>query len=202
MLKIVDLGVGNIGSVIKAIKHIGVKHQVINQAEELVDAEKILLPGVGSFSSASARLVESGFYAALQQKVLSDQTPVLGICVGMQLLAFLGDEGGCNAGLGFIDAEVKRLNDFNGKLRIPHVGWNDIKTNNLKIFDGIDDGSCFYFVHSYAMQVREPIDIATTEYGEDIVAYVNKGNIHGAQFHPEKSQDFGLMFLRNFVELC
>lgn len=202
MLKIIDLGVGNIGSVIKAIKHIGVKHQVINQSEDLVDAEKILLPGVGSFSAASARLMESGFHAALQQQVLYDKVPVLGICVGMQLLGRFGNEGGRNPGLGFIDAEVNKLNNFNGELSIPHVGWNDIKTNGLKIFDGIDDGSCFYFVHSYAMRIGEAIDIATTDYGEDIVAYVNKGNIHGAQFHPEKSQDSGLMFLRNFVELC
>jgi glutamine amidotransferase len=106
--------------------------------------------------------------------------------------------------LAFIDAEVKKLNNFNKTLVVPHMGWNDISTTSFKVFNGLARGSCFYFVHSYAMRLNETkdLEIAYTDYGEPIVAYVSKGNIHGAQFHPEKSQGVGLQFLRNFIELC
>lgn len=204
MLKVVDLQVGNIGSVIKAIKHLGADYELITKPEQLVGSTKIILPGVGSFTSASNKLHASGFVEALSEHVLTLEVPVLGICVGMQLLANEGIEGGVAKGLGYIDATVKRINDFNGSLTVPHMGWNDVNSEGLSLFSGIENHSCFYFVHSYAMKIhnQEGLNIAFTDYGEDIVAYVRKGHIHGAQFHPEKSQSVGLQFLRNFIETC
>lgn len=204
MLKIVDLQVGNIGSVVKAIKHLGVDYELITIPEQLAGATKIILPGVGSFTASSKKLYASGFVDALNKHVLTLKVPVLGICVGMQLLANEGVEGGRAKGLGYIDAVVKRINSFDDMLIIPHMGWNDVSTKDLSLFHGIKDKSCFYFVHSYAMKVvnQEGLDIAYTDYGEDVVAYVRKNNIHGAQFHPEKSQTVGLQFLRNFINLC
>lgn len=204
MLKIIDLQVGNIGSVVKAIKHLGADYELITMPEQLVGATKIILPGVGSFTASSNKLYASGFVEALNKHVLILQTPVLGICVGMQLLANEGVEGGRAKGLGYIDAVVKRINSFNDTLIVPHMGWNDVNTKDLSLFDGIKDRSCFYFVHSYAMKIlnQEGLDIAFTDYGEDVVAYVRKDHIHGAQFHPEKSQAVGLQFLRNFIDLC
>lgn len=206
MLKIVDLEVGNIGSVIKVIKHLGVDFELITQPDQLMGASKIILPGVGSFTAAAIKMHESGFAQALNEYVTTKEIPVLGICVGMQLLANTGEEGGQSKGLGFINATVKRINSFDGSLIIPHMGWNDVdtNTNELPIFRNIDNHSCFYFVHSYAMSINDHnnLNVAYTNYGENIVAYVNKGNIHGAQFHPEKSQHVGIQFLRNFIELC
>jgi len=122
----------------------------------------------------------------------------------MQLLAKLGYEGGSHLGLGFIDAEVRILNSFSNTLQIPHIGWNDISFKEQYLFKSIPENSCFYFVHSYAMKIHEfeGVDVAYTDYGEQVVAYVQKGNIYGAQFHPEKSQEAGLQFLCNFLELC
>jgi glutamine amidotransferase len=204
MLKIVDLQVGNIGSVVKAIKYIGVEFELITKPEQLVSATKIILPGVGNFAAASEKMNMSGFREALDEHVLILKVPVLGICVGMQLLANQGVEGGHHKGLGYIDASVERINCFDRTLTVPHIGWNDVSSKKLMLFNGIDDGSCFYFVHSYAMKITnlKGLDIAYTDYGEDVVAYVRSDNIHGAQFHPEKSQSVGLKFLRNFIELC
>ena len=204
MLKIVDLQVGNIGSVIKAVKHLGANYELITKPEQLDGATKIILPGVGSFTTASEKLFNSGFVEALNQQILTLKVPVLGICVGMQLLANNGVEGGGAKGLGYIDATVERINSFDGDLIIPHMGWNDVNTKELALFNGIENNSCFYFVHSYAMKITnlQGLDIAFTDYGEDVVAYVRRDNIHGAQFHPEKSQSVGLQFLRNFIESC
>jgi glutamine amidotransferase len=204
MLKIVDLEVGNIGSVVKAIKHLGINYELINDPKQLQGATKIILPGVGSFSSCSDKMFASGFGDALAEKVNIDKTPILGICVGMQMLAKYGVEGGGRKGLGFIDASVNRLDDFDKSLVIPHMGWNDIDIKGFNIFKNVPLNSCFYFVHSYEMKVNdnEGLNIVYTDYGNPVVAYINKDNIHGAQFHPEKSQTVGLQFLRNFIELC
>lgn len=203
MLKIIDLERGNIGSVIKALKFLGAEFELVTTPEKLSNASKIILPGVGSFTDASKKLMKSGFKEKLDHLVLQDRIPILGICVGMQLLASDGDEGGGAAGLGYIAASVKKLNSFDNSLNIPHMGWNDIQTKGHPLLDNIPDNSCFYFVHSYAMKIRDSfVDIAYTDYGEDVVAYVKKDNIYGAQFHPEKSQLVGLQFLRNFIEKC
>ena len=204
MLKIVDLQVGNIGSVTKAVKHLGIDYELITKPEQLIGASKILLPGVGSFATASSRLHASGFIKSLDEQILGLNIPVLGICVGMQLLADFGLEGGKSNGLGYISATVEKVNSFDGSLNVPHMGWNDVNSNSCELFDGIPNNSCFYFVHSYAMKIidDEGLDIAFTDYGENVVAYVRKGNVHGAQFHPEKSQSVGLKFLRNFIQSC
>ena len=204
MLKIIDLDIGNIGSVIKAIKHIGVDFELITSPNQLAGASRIILPGVGSFLAASKKMHGEGFSRALNETVLNQKIPLLGICVGMQLLAKTGEEMGHSEGLGYIDAQVVRINSFDRKLLIPHMGWNDIDTRDLPIFGNIKKDSCFYFVHSYAMKISDTsgLKVAYTDYGEKVVAYVNKGNIHGVQFHPEKSQRVGLQFLRNFIELC
>ena len=204
MLKIIDLQVGNVGSVINAIKHLGMDYELIKKPEQLAGSTKIILPGVGSFKAASDKLYASGFVEALNEHVLTLGVPVLGICVGMQLLANAGVEGGVSQGLGYIDATVKRINDFGGSLAIPHVGWNDVSSKGLSLFNGIENNSCFYFVHSYSMKIhnQQGLNIAFTDYGKDVVAYVRKGHIHGAQFHPEKSQLAGLQILRNFIEAC
>ncbi|MEZ9570533.1 imidazole glycerol phosphate synthase subunit HisH [Vibrio splendidus] len=204
MLKIIDLKVGNIGSVLKAIKHLGYDYDLISEPSELVGATKIIMPGVGSFDVASQRIHDSGFAKELNKFVLEQKVPFLGICVGMQLLANFGHEGSKSKGLGYIDADVKRIDDNNERLIIPHMGWNNIDSLEPLIFKGISENSCFYFVHSFAMFINDQrdINISYTDYGNKIVAYVNKNNIHGAQFHPEKSQESGLKFIRNFVELC
>jgi len=204
LLKIIDLQVGNIGSVINAIKHLGVDYELIKKPEQLAGSTKIILPGVGSFKAVSDKFYASGFVEALNEHVLTLGVPVLGICVGMQLLANEGVEGGVSKGLGYIDATVKRINDFGGSLTIPHVGWNNVSSKGLSLFNGIENNSCFYFVHSYSMEIhnQQGLNIAFTDYGKDVVAYVRKGHIHGTQFHPEKSQSVGLQFLRNFIEAC
>lgn len=204
MLKIVDLKIGNIGSVLKAIKHLGFEYELIEKPEQLIGATKIILPGVGSFTTASKSLYSSGFSEALDHYVIELKTPVLGICVGMQLLAEYGVEGGGAKGLGYIKAKVNKIKNFNDTLIVPHMGWNDVDANGLSLFNGIERKSCFYFVHSYAMEIQDKQDlgVAYTDYGESVVAYVCKEHIHGAQFHPEKSQSVGLQFLRNFIELC
>ena len=205
MLKVIDLKIGNIGSVIKAVKHLETNFELISTPECLEGATGIILPGVGNFSVASERLFASGFADALDEYVCKQSIPFLGICVGMQLLAKSGEEGGViSSGLGYFDANVKRLNNFSGKLVVPHMGWNDVSSGGNYLFQGVPESECFYFVHSYAMKFNntQGVSIAYTDYGENVVAYVNKENIHGAQFHPEKSQAVGLQFLRNFIELC
>ncbi len=205
MLKIIDLKVGNIGSVVKALDYIGAEYELIDDSQHLIGASKILLPGVGSFDVAAKQLIASGFYDALQRSILEEKIPILGICVGMQLLAKFGYEGGKSKGLGFIDAEVVKIECKDDTIRVPHMGWNSIDygLNTFEIFDGNDNDGCYYFVHSYHM-VSEDQDAvtATVQHGADMIAYINKGHIYGAQFHPEKSQAVGLQFLRNFIVQC
>ncbi|OPX56818.1 glutamine amidotransferase [Oceanospirillum multiglobuliferum] len=206
MLAIVDLGIGNIGSVAKALDYLKVKYQIIVNPNDLSKASKIVLPGVGSFAEAVTRLDLSGFRSALLESVYMRNTPILGICVGMQLLSLFGTEGGDSKGLGFINAYVDKIDDFNGRLVIPHMGWNELSSIDHPLFRNVHKDACFYFVHSYAMQISDKaesnLEVIYTDYEQPVVAFVAKNHIYGAQFHPEKSQQPGLTFLRNFVELC
>lgn len=205
MLKVIDLQISNIGSITKALNKLGVAHEVIDSPEALADASKIILPGVGSFDVAANNLEQSGFKNSLKEAVTDQKVPILGICLGMQLLAKNGSEGGrTSEGLALINAEINRIETTDTALRVPHMGWNDIQFDDQQlIFTNIPKHSCFYFVHSYHMQCLDTnVSVATTDYGQAITAYVNLDHIHGAQFHPEKSQEAGLTLLSNFVKLC
>ncbi|MBI4361420.1 imidazole glycerol phosphate synthase subunit HisH [Candidatus Micrarchaeota archaeon] len=201
MLVIVDCGIGNLGSIQNMLKRIGVRATVSSDPAVIEAAEKLFLPGVGAFDSGMQALNQSGLIPVLNKKVLKDKTPVLGICLGMQLLSKKSEEGKL-PGLGWIQGETVRFK-FNPKmgLKIPHMGWNRVSIQQEDpLFSGMPDDSRFYFVHSYHVVCQNPSDVAaTTPYGYDFTSSVAKGNIFGVQFHPEKSHSFGMKLLENFV---
>ena len=202
MLMIVDIGVGNLGSIVNMFKKVGVKAEVSSNPEEFRSAEKIVLPGVGAFDEGMRRLEENGFIGPLNEMALDRKVPVIGICLGSQLLGKKSEEGE-RPGLGWIDMEVVRFPEGRG-LRIPHMGWNVVKpTANDALFKGADDELRYYFVHSYHMKCARSEDIAgVTHYGADFISAVRHENIYGVQFHPEKSHRFGAALLKNFAELA
>jgi glutamine amidotransferase len=204
MLMIVDLGIGNVNSVQRALEYLSVPNFTSSDPADLKMADKIIFPGVGSFAEASKRLDQSGFRPALKKKV-EENTPLLGICLGMQLLALEGEEGGRAPGLGFIDARVVRLRAEQEGFRLPHVGWNSLclPDRPLRLFEGIKPQECFYFTHSYEMMISPDSGavFAVTNYGVDFAAAVELNTVYGVQFHPEKSQKPGLQLLKNFASL-
>lgn len=203
MIAVVSYGMGNIQSVCNALEHLG--HDAVPAAtpEDLDAADRIILPGVGAFPAAMARLIETGFAAALHAQVLDQKKPVLGICLGMQLLAETGTEFEECQGLGWIPGRVERIPREGTALRLPQIGWNELDISaDARLFTGIEGDTSCYFVHSYQLNPAEPSDIvATTDYGGPVVAAVERGNIFGAQFHPEKSARVGLAVLENFATL-
>ena len=200
MIAIVDLKMGNISSVKKALEFLGADSKITNDPKDLVAAKKIILPGVGSFTSAAKQLDAFNLKEEIHRQVTQGKKPILGICLGMQLLAETGLEGGKSHGLGLISAVVEPI--VRPKTyRVPHIGWNDVKSDASPLYEGIEDKSCFYFVHSYHMTLKEEIEFATVDYGGDIVASIAKGHVFGTQFHPEKSQQIGLKLLDNFVKI-
>ena len=204
---VVDYGVGNLGSVVHALEELRVVPVLIDKAVNVHSVDRIILPGVGNFSDC-ARLLRAGDWdKALHQEVKGYDRPLLGICVGMQLLADASAEGSAISdeifGLGLIPGRVEHLSKLGCKLRIPHVGWNNITRYRSQdsLFEGIKDGTDFYFVHSYAFVPKNSEDvIATVDYGVEVAAAVRFGNVWGTQFHPEKSSRAGFRLLRNFVE--
>ncbi|NEW60730.1 imidazole glycerol phosphate synthase subunit HisH [Sulfurovum sp. bin170] len=201
---IVDYKVGNIGSIINMLKKIGVKAKLSSDKDEIMDANKLLLPGVGSFDNGMRNLRESGLIEVLNKKVLEDKTPILGICLGMQLLMDSSEEGQ-EKGLGWIKGEVKKF-DFGknkDKLKVPHMGWNIVNpTNRDSLYKNFDEESRFYFVHSYhAICEDEKNILGKTHYGYNFASSIYKDNIFGVQFHPEKSHKFGMRLLKNFSEM-
>jgi len=201
MISIVDYGMGNLGSVLNMFKKIGVTAELVNTPEKLSGASKILLPGVGSFDSAMQRINDSGFREVLDEKTLNDKIPILGICLGMQLLTRSSEEGKI-PGLGWIAAETVRFPKSEG-LKVPHMGWNIVqrKTPSL-LTENLPEESRFYFVHSYFVKVdNEDSSILKTTYGITFDSAIQQNNIYGAQFHPEKSHKFGMQFLKNFSSL-
>ncbi len=200
MITVIDIKIGNIGSVTRALQKIKAPYQVTSDPEVIKTAKKIILTGVGNFREASERIKSSGIDKAIKEKVLKEGTPILGICLGMQLMASTGSEGGVSDGLNLFKGEVKYHRCSSLKLPLPHVGWNKVDNGNLPILKTIPDGSHFYFVHSYELLVEKDVPAATCHYGVDFVAAIQKEHIIGTQFHPEKSQNVGLALLQNFAE--
>ena len=202
---LIDYGSGNLASAAKALAHAAAgKHEIVTTADPQVvkDAERVVLPGVGAFADCMRGLVAvPGMVEALREKVLKEGAPFLGICVGMQLLATVGVEFGRHAGLGWIAGEVVKITPDDPALKIPHMGWNELKkVQSHALLEGIPAGSHAYFVHSFQLVPALPEDlIATTDYGGPLTAMVGNENIAGTQFHPEKSQATGLKLLENFL---
>ena len=199
---IINYGMGNLGSIQNALESLGADSFIMGSPDMLESADRIILPGVGAFAAAVKHLEEDQWIPAIKQAVLEQKRPLLGICLGMQLLLSSGDEGGHCKGLGFIEGEVKRLQLKDPSLRVPHMGWNEVDyTCDSPIFQNIPDQSDFYFVHSYAaIPVSDDDVIARTKYGGDFVVAIRRKNVFGVQFHPEKSSIPGRKLLQNFLE--
>ena len=203
---LIDYGSGNLASAAKALARAaeGTGLEIVTTADPAVvkAAERIVLPGVGAFADCMRGLsAVPGMVTALREKVLKEGAPFLGICVGMQLLATVGREFGEHMGLGWIAGEVVKIEPGDPSLKIPHMGWNELKiVQRHKVLEGIESGAHAYFVHSYHFKPALPDDLlATTDYGETLTAVIGNENIVGTQFHPEKSQETGLKLLANFL---
>jgi glutamine amidotransferase len=200
---IVDYGAGNIKSVVKKVEMLGFKAIVTNDYDLIVNANKLILPGVGHFENAMHQLKELNLIEALTIAVCEKKVPILGICLGLQLMTMHSEEGNC-AGLGWLDAKVVRFNvSDKHKFKVPHIGWNTIQINKeSKLLQGIESNSEFYFVHSYHVQTdNDTIILNTTNYSYDFVSALEKDNIYGVQYHPEKSHDIGAKMINNFLSL-
>jgi glutamine amidotransferase len=200
MIAIIDYGMGNLRSLVNAFDFLGKDAVVTSDLEGIEQAERIVLPGVGAFGDAMAAIRSKGLDRTLRDQALVRRKPVLGVCLGMQLFARDSSEHGMHDGLGWLDAEVRRLK-VPAALKVPHVGWNEVHfPPDDWLFRGIRATEAnFYFVHSYEMLCRNPSDLlATTDYGKPVTAVVRSNNLVAAQFHPEKSQDNGLAFLQNW----
>ncbi len=198
---LVSYGLGNIQAFVHIYQRLNIPVVVATTAEQLARAEKIILPGVGAFDWAMTRLNDSGLRKTLDELVLQQHVPVLGVCVGMQMMAHRSEEGEL-PGLGWIDAEVLRFDPEQiGQTPLPHMGWNDVRpaaTDSL--FRGIE-APRYYFLHSFHFVPRQPADVlATARYGSDFTAAVRSGHVFGTQFHPEKSHQWGIELLRNFAK--
>ncbi len=203
MIVIIDYGIGNLASVLNMFKKTGNSSvKISNKEEDIKSASKILLPGVGAFDKGMENLEASGLIPILNEKVLLEKVPLLGICLGMQLLGKKSEEGQ-KLGLGWIDAETVKFNLAPElKLKVPHMGWDYIKVNRRNPLVEVDTKSRFYFVHSYHVKCHDPYQsIATCKFGENFTCMVNKENIYGTQFHPEKSLKFGMKVFENFAKL-
>lgn len=199
MITIVNYDMGNLGSIQNMLKKIGVESIVTSSPEKVLSADKLLLPGVGHFKRAMQNLTNYGLIDALNQKVLVDKTPILGICLGMQLMTSYSEEGECK-GLGWIDAQALRFPSYEVTgLKVPHMGWNEVSfSDSHSLSIGLVDPR-FYFVHTYRVLCESSENVlCTTSYGETFHSGICKDNIMGVQFHPEKSHAFGMRLLENF----
>lgn len=203
MITIVNYGLGNLGSIFNMLKKIGVSSRIASDGEEIAQAQKIILPGVGNFDRAMERIGESGLRKIIDQKALIEKVPILGICLGMQLLTKCSEEGKL-PGLGWIPARTVRFCfPEESQIKIPHMGWNMVKrATPSPLTENFKPEHRFYFVHSYHVQVEEEnLSILKTEYGYHFASAIQKDNIFGVQFHPEKSHGFGMRLLENFARL-
>ena len=201
MIAIIDYDAGNLKSVEKALAYIGEESVITGEREEILKADKVILPGVGSFGDAMANLKRLGLDDVIRE-VAANGTPFLGICLGLQLLFESSEETPGVEGLGILKGKVLRIPDKEG-LKIPHIGWNSLKlSNNGRLFQGMTGEPYVYFVHSYYLQAEDPdIVKATTDYSTCIHASVEQGNVFACQFHPEKSSAVGLQILKNFAAI-
>lgn len=201
MITIVDYGMGNLGSLRNMLARIGVASVTTADVDVLSKAEKVLLPGVGAFDAAMRRINSSGLREVLEQKALRERVPVMGVCLGMQLLTRCSDEGE-EPGLGWVPGQTRRIPPQPG-LKVPHMGWNvALPTGDSPLTRHLPPQPRFYFVHSYYVQVDDPAhSVMRTTHGVTFDSALQKGNIFGAQFHPEKSHKFGMQLLKNFAEL-
>ncbi|MGA9140989.1 MAG: imidazole glycerol phosphate synthase subunit HisH [Methanocella sp.] len=209
MIVIVDYGMGNLRSILTKLQRFDIDAKISADSSDITAADRLILPGVGHFAAAMDNLNRRGLIPVLNEKVVDEKTPILGICLGHQLFSKWSEEGNV-AGLGWVDAKTIKFN-FNGidndsgngdGLKIPHMGWNTIKMmKQTPILDGIEDESRYYFVHSYHVRCNDPADVvAKTAYGMDFVSILQHDNIYGIQFHPEKSHNRGINILKNFAE--
>lgn len=200
MIAIIDYGVGNLFSLMQSLKKIGAESIVTADPKVIGQAEKLILPGVGAFGDAAQKLKDSGLDCVIKSEVAKGK-PLLGICLGMQLLFDRSYEYGEHTGLGLIKGEILPLSDYVSGLKIPHMGWNSLEfVDNNPIFKSLRQGEYVYFVHSYFAKCGEGLS-ATTEYGIKVTAAVRKDNVYGVQFHPEKSGTAGLEILKAFNEI-
>lgn len=204
MITIVDYGIGNVQAIANIYKRLNIQTCLAASADELARAEKIILPGVGAFDWAMARLNQSGMREMLDELVLGKQTPVLGICVGMQMMGNRSEEGVLD-GLGWIEGDVKRFAESVGgdTIRLPQMGWNDVLPRQTgSLFRGLESDARFYFLHSYYFAAQRDCDVlAVTDYNGNFASSVRSGSMFGVQFHPEKSHQWGVKLLKNFAEL-
>jgi len=204
MLTIINYGCGNIGSISNMLKKISLNHTIATLPDEVLKATSLILPGVGHFKEGMRVLSEDGWLPILNQKVIIDKIPVLGICLGMQLMTSYSEEGNCK-GLNWISANVKHFKLDDSNLKVPHMGWNEVQTKFdsplFKDFDKLEDIR-YYHVHSYFVELDDPkFEIARTFYGVPFTSGFQNENIYGVQFHPEKSHKYGLKLLSNFSKL-
>lgn len=195
MIGIVDYGMGNLRSVQKAVEYLGGEALISAEEQALDGCERLILPGVGSFAAGMQNLKAAGLDAYLVRRVAD--TPLLGICLGMQFLLCASEEEGEHAGLGLIDGRAVRFD----RGKIPHMGWNSVEQMRSPLFAGMESGTQFYFVHSYYADVAAEDAIGTTQYYRTFASAIARGNVYGVQFHPEKSGAAGLQLLRNFMRL-
>lgn len=204
MITIIDYGVGNINAFVNVYKRLSVPTKIAKTVADLEDAQKIILPGVGHFDHAMSELIKSGMRERLDELVIVKKVPVIGICVGMQMMGNSSDEGKLE-GLKWIDASIKKFdeNKIQQATRLPHMGWNDVHpVVSNPLFEGLEKNALFYFLHSYYFECNNRDDIlATSEYGGQFACAAHHGNVYGIQFHPEKSHHYGETLLHNFAKL-
>lgn len=204
MITLIDYGVGNINAFVNVYKRVDVPVKIARTKEDLDGAKKLILPGVGHFDHAMTQLNNSGMRDTLDKMVLEDKVPVIGICVGMQMMANHSDEGKLD-GLKWIDASVRKFDESTIKqvTRLPHMGWNDVKpVKDISLFKGLEKEAIFYFLHTYYFECNNQEDImAVTDYGINFASAAHHENKYGIQFHPEKSHQYGEILLHNFAKL-
>lgn len=202
MIAIIDYGLGNVKAFANIYNQLNIPHTIATDPTQLARASHLILPGVGAFDQAMQRLSQSGVRETLDELVLDKKLPVLGVCVGMQILAGSSEEGK-ERGLNWIDAEVVRFHAAEAQIFVPHMGWNNVRPlSSDGLFRGLDEQSRFYFLHSYLVRCRRSQDVlAVTDYGGEFACAVHRDNIYGVQFHPEKSHGYGVRLLKNFAEL-